>query len=74
MVSTGRMEANDLKSRVVKRKVEHDKFDKLLAQLIEKPELIRPPGDWPQHWGDAIHEEDGGFDEFGASPRDGREL
>ena len=40
----------------------------------DKPELCRPAGDWPQHWGDPVHEDDGGADDVGTSPQNGTEI
>lgn len=34
----------------------------------------RPKGDWPDHWKDAMHEEDGGGDRFGERIREGRQV
>ena len=45
-----------------------------LCTNIEKTEIERPKGQWPQHWGDTIHEEDGGADIFGTNPQNGQEL
>ena len=36
--------------------------------------LGRPIGDWPEHWIDPVHEDDGGCDRFGSAPQNGIHL
>ena len=37
-------------------------------------EILRPGGDWPQHWGDYTHEQDGHGLEAGPGDRTGQEI
>ena len=40
--------------------------------------MVRPAGEWPDNWGDSVHEADGGCDEPGmhisGRPQDGSEI
>ena len=35
---------------------------------------MRPAGNWPQHWTDKVHEDDGGCNRQELRPQDGREV
>ena len=42
-----------------------------VSTIREHSGLTKPNGDWPDHWFDPVHEEDGGCDCFGARPQNG---
>ena len=59
----------------LRKKIEHDMFIKTKRSLMEiRQSSGRGHGhkQWPAHWKDAVHDEDGGYDMFGRRTQDGR--
>ena len=49
-----------------------DKTRKALMQLKSGGDRLNTSNQWPKHWKDLLHDEDGGCDMFGRRPQDGR--
>ena len=63
MVNTGKMNVEQIKS-----------FANQLCSIKFRDGIIRPTGDYPEHWNDEWHEEDGGDDAGGIRPQVGVTL
>ena len=68
MVNTGKMSAHGLSSFIMEvcemNRMNGAKVEKLLSTTT-KDGSARPKGDYPNHWMDYWHEEDGGHDDRG---------
>ena len=45
-----------------------------MLSMVETNGRSRPVGDYPDHWFDEMHQEDGGSEKFGLRPQDGIEV
>ena len=55
----------------LRRKIEEDIYKKTRRCIMEMRQSSRQQEEWPSHWKDLVHDEDGGMDMFGRRPQNG---
>ena len=62
-------EENEL--NMLRRKIEDDMFKKTKRCIMEMKQNSNHQENWPIHWKDLVHDDDGGMDMFGRRPQHG---
>ncbi len=55
-------------THILREKIEKDMIDTTRKALIQL-DASNPTTIWPNHWKDLVHDENGGYDMFGAEPK-----
>jgi len=70
-------EASTLRLTTLRKKIEADmlnKTRKALMQVRSDEKWRTSSTQWPSHWKDLVHDEDGGYDMLGCRTQDGRAV